>query len=327
VDYDNDGIQDLISGSYDPGDVYLIRGLGEGNYSEVESISDQEGTPLVHHPVAMKRYLDREADSDSDQDDAMNDRVASFGSWAAMMDWDDDGDLDMLIGAFDGSLFRRTNVGTRSDPKWSSESVPVLASGKPLHVHHHANPVVADWNDDGLQDLVVGSGNGSVGWFRNVGSVSKPEFDEWQQLIEGPSTSIFVQQYLSEGVSRAPGTRAQICVHDYNHDGHLDLLVGDYSDVYDVPKQTTKQRKKLTMMVRKQNAMIERILAAQERISQAMKSGEMTNEQAQTEMEQIYAEAKSEFGGEEDPVGKLLGESRVSGSVWLYLRKPSGKFD
>jgi len=105
------------------------------------------------------------------------------------------------------------------------------------------------------------------------------------------------------------------------------LLVGDYSDVYDVPKQTTKQRKKLTMMVRKQNAMIERILAAQERMSQAMKSGEMTSEQAQTEMEQIYAEAKSEFGGEEDPVGKLLGESRVSGSVWLYLRKPSGKFD
>ena len=331
MDYDNDGIQDFISGSYDPGDVYWIRGLGEGKYAEVKSISDQEGVPLVHHPVEMKRHLDRkeknEAEGEANQDDAMNDQLASFGSWAAMMDWDDDGDLDMLIGAFDGSLFRRMNVGTRSDPKWSSESVPVLAGGKPLHVHHHANPVVADWNDDGLQDLVVGAGDGSVGWFQNVGSASKPEFDERQQLIEGPSTSIFVQQYLSEGASRAPGTRAQICVHDYNHDGHLDLLVGDYSDVYDLPDQTTKQRKKLAMLVKKQNAIAEKVMAAQDRISKAFKSGDMTNDQAQAEMEEIYAEVKSEFGGEEDPMGKLLGKSRVSGSVWLYLRKPSTTID
>ncbi len=331
MDYDDDGTQDLISGSYDPGDVYLIRGLGEGKYAEVESISDQEGTPLVHHPVEMKRHLDREEKNEdageADQDDALNDRVASFGSWAAMMDWDDDGDLDMLIGAFDGSLFRRTNVGTRSDPKWSSESVPVLAGGKPLQVNHHANPVVADWNDDGLQDLVVGAGDGSVGWFRNVGSASKPKFDEWQELIGGPSNSIYVQQYLSEGMSRAPGTRAQICVHDYNHDGYLDLLVGDYSDVYDVPEQTTKQRKRLAVIVQKYNVMNEKVAAVQEKISKEMKSGDMTNEQAQAEMEQIYAEAKSYFGGEEDPIGKLLGESRVSGSVWLYLRKPSSTID
>ena len=317
MDYDDDGIQDFISGSYDPGDVYIVRGLGEGEYAEVESIRDDEGTPLVHHPIEMKRHLE----SDDDESDSMKDQLASFGSWAAMMDWDNDGDLDMLIGAFDGSLFRRMNVGTRSDPEWSPKSAPVMADGAPLKVHHHANPVVADWDADGLQDLVVGAGDGSVGWFRNTGTASKPEFSKLQQLVEGPSTSIFIQQYLSEAESLAPGTRAQICVHDYNHDGQLDLLVGDYSDVFDLPEQTTSERMKLAAIVRKQNIMIERVTAAREKISSEFKAGEITEEEAQAEMEKIYAEAKNDLGGEENPIENMLGESRVSGSVWLYLRK------
>ena len=317
MDYNNDGIQDVISGSYDPGDVYLIRGLGEGKYAKAESIEDEEGTPLVHHPIEMNRYLERATD-----DDAMMDRVASFGSWAAMMDWDDDGDLDMLIGAFDGSLFRRMNVGTRSEPKWSPESTPVLAGGEPLHVHHHANPVVADWDDDGLQDLVVGSGNGSVGWFRNTGTVSKPEFAKRQLLVEGPSTSIFVQQFLAEGQSLAPGTRAQICVHDYNHDGRLDLIVGDYSDFFEMPDLTRRERIELATFVRKQNAVGERVTAARDRMSAKFKAGEITEEEAQTEMEKIYAEAQNELG-DENPIEDLLEASRVSGTVWLYLRKPA----
>ena len=50
MDYDNDGVLDMVSGSYDPGDLYLFRGLGNGEYAARETLVDEAGTPLVHHP-------------------------------------------------------------------------------------------------------------------------------------------------------------------------------------------------------------------------------------------------------------------------------------
>ena len=56
MDYDNDGILDFISGSYDPGDTYLFRGLGDGRYAAVEKIVDKAGVPIVHHPEQLVEY-------------------------------------------------------------------------------------------------------------------------------------------------------------------------------------------------------------------------------------------------------------------------------
>ena len=39
MDFDADGILDMISGSYDPGDLYLFRGLGKGKYAKGETIA------------------------------------------------------------------------------------------------------------------------------------------------------------------------------------------------------------------------------------------------------------------------------------------------
>lgn len=134
MDYDDDGILDFISGSYDPGDVYLFRGLGDGEYAKVETILDEDDQPLVHHPVEFAEYarLTSEVGPGSDSDEATSARVASFGSWPAAVDWDDDGDLDMLIGDFGGGIYLRKNIGSRSEPIFDRESVRVKASGKSL---------------------------------------------------------------------------------------------------------------------------------------------------------------------------------------------------
>ncbi len=229
MDHDGDGTLDLISGSYDPGDLYFFRGLGKGKYAGVATLLDETSTPLVHHPAELEKYERLKRERPADDDEALRARVASFGSWPFPVDWDADGDLDMLIGTFSGQLYRRMNLGSRAKPVFSAESLAVEAEGAPLSVLGHCDPIAADWDGDGAWDLVVGSSDGSVVWFRNLGSKTEPRFGPEQTLVEAKAESKFLTQYLEPGESPAPGVRAQICVVDYDRDGRLDLLVGDYS--------------------------------------------------------------------------------------------------
>jgi len=314
VDYDDDGILDIISGSYDPGDVYLIRGLGNGEYAAVESITDEDGTPLVHHPKEMKRHLEEPGEQ--------SDQLASFGSWATPMDWDDDGDLDMLIGTFGGELFVRKNIGTREAPKYEGSSIQVNADGKPLKVHSHTSPVAVDWNTDGLVDLVVGSSE-------------QPEFSARRLLVGAPSDSIFLTQYLSPDEISVPGTRAQICVADYNGDGRLDLLVGDYfnrveldeswsdqkkAEMYAVFHQSAKSMKRFSAM-RKNFA--DRYTAALEKGPEAV---EAVNLEFKNEQEKLVEKSEKELASvtDENPddIDKIFNEAPSVSKIWLYLRKP-----
>ena len=51
MDFDGDGKLDLVSGSYDPGEVYLFRGLGRGKFAAREVICDKAGKPIVKVPI------------------------------------------------------------------------------------------------------------------------------------------------------------------------------------------------------------------------------------------------------------------------------------
>lgn len=338
MDYDNDGIQDIISGSYDPGDIYIMRGLGDGEYAAVESITDQDGTPLVHHPKELKRHLDRVAASDNPEtakydQEGIQDRLASFGSWPTMMDWDDDGDLDMIIGTFSGEIYLRENIGSRDQPKYDSSSEMVEADGKPLREESHACPVAADWDGDGLTDLVVGSGDGSVSWYKNLGST---RLGPRNVLVGAPSESIFIFQYLYPGDATVPGARAQICVRDFNHDGRLDLLLGDYSTKVMLDKSwSPQQTAEVNATLHQSAASMKRMLAVQKRFKEkymkALEAGDVDMEAMELEMKTEMEKAQKEGEALKIPVSKetgelvkeLLEEGQTVSKVWLYLRKPT----
>ena len=46
------------------------------------------------------------------------DKVESFGSRMTTVDWDDDGDLDIIVGTYDGLMFLRRNHGSRKNPAY-----------------------------------------------------------------------------------------------------------------------------------------------------------------------------------------------------------------
>ncbi|MCG8650938.1 MAG: VCBS repeat-containing protein, partial [Pirellulales bacterium] len=316
MDYNNDGILDLISGSYDPGDLYLSLGQGDGKYAAMESIVDKNGLPLVHHPEELASWqgLDEEKQT-SGNTDAIMLRVASFGSWPTTVDWDADGDLDMLIGSFGGQLFLRKNVGTRAKPEYDPEAIQIQADGKPLQVEKHAAPVIADWNQDGKWDLVVGSGDGAVGWFENVGTAQAPKFGKYNPLVAPGADSKFLVQYIGEGELPGLGVRAQICVTDYDQDGTLDLIVGDYSDVKVLRELNDEEIIEQAKVQKEIEALMAESAKVQKKYSdQYEETGEYDDEAFQEEMKK-FPEAYEKLAERDE---EFIKESRRASFIWLF---------
>lgn len=308
MDYDNDGVLDMISGSYDPGDIYLFRGLGEGQYAGAKSIVDKNGLELVHHPIEYAKWKRLHKGGG----DLIELRVASFGSWPTMVDWDSDGDLDMLIGSFEGNLFLRLNDGNRNCPEFQGSAIKVQVEGKPLHVNGHAAPVIADWDGDDRWDLVVGSSDGAVGWFRNTGTLKQPRFDRYRQLVSPASDSKFLEQSIKHGESPKLGTRAQICVEDYNNDGMLDLILGDYSDSSWLRDLTDAEKRSLSDLERKRQLLYATAMKLRKQFAQ-----DTNNPQFQEEMEEL-GDVMERLDKKHNSFFK---ERRNASFVWLFLRR------
>jgi hypothetical protein len=151
----------------------------------------------------------------SPQKHAINGRagLAVAGSAAPfIVDFDSDGDLDLLVGDAAGrvTLFANLRQGGRHAERLQFDEGVALA----LPVLPGAVPFVADWNNDGRKDLLVGLADGTVRLFHNSGTEQAPEFGAGSDLQT-------VGGVLSVAAQAAP------CVTDYNDDGVKDLLVGN----------------------------------------------------------------------------------------------------
>jgi hypothetical protein len=328
VDFDGDGKLDLVSGSYDPGELYLFRGLGKGKFAAREVIRDKSGRPILKVP---------------DQ----KDRVESFGSWMAMVDWDDDGDLDILVGTFEGMMFLRRNEGNRTKPVFAAENEWVMVGSKRLRVPvgEHANPVIADWDGDGRWDIISGSGDGGVYWYRNLGERGQPKFAPPVALVP-KHVGIGYSELLDAGQEPRPGTRSQIAVIDYDGDGKLDVLLGDFCTYLHVKNDLTPmQRREFEAVRDRQDKAVKQLRASMDALRERWKAmmkdvpkSEWTTPENNAKWQKMYQEMRTspEYKRHNDEYERLqkdllkhvdVGASKRDtpdvphGYVWLFRRK------
>lgn len=322
-DLDGDGIRDMLANSYDPGHAYLFRGLPGNRFAAREEMLDKASVPIRSSPVQKQNYQ-------------------SFGSFFEAVDWDADGDLDLLIGCFSGELKLRVNEGTAKSASFATENIAVEAAGEPLRVKAHLCPVVADWDGDGLWDIVAGSDDGSVTWFRNVGSKTSPTFKAGQTLVPAHDGTGYSRVIWSEE-DIVPGIRSQVEVTDYNGDGRLDLLVGDFYHAYEFKKNlSVEQKQEINKLIAEQRELgkplREKWEALQKDFAERYPGDESFSEQAVKEWDEAYkAYHESAEKMQSKERGKLIREKlrpfsadsavdaddleNAHGHVWLFIRK------
>lgn len=140
--------------------------------------------------------------------------LVGYNSNPDVVDWNEDGKKDIVIGEQTGYVRLYLNQGTNSNPVFTTYS-NIQSSGVSIN-WYRINPRVCDLDVDGKKDLVVGENTAHVFFYRNVGTNASPVFNGYDSL-ELTNGNPIVEYY---------GLRP-FCV-DYNGDGAIDILTSDY---------------------------------------------------------------------------------------------------
>jgi hypothetical protein len=304
VDFDGDGIGDILSGSYD-GDLYFFKGKGQGQFAA---------------PVKLRR-------------DGQNINLGASSTVFAV-DWRGTGRLDLLVGNMRGDLYLLPNDGTNARPAYGTPR-KLEAGGRPIQGPHHGDsqPVAADWDGDGLLDLIVGWGDGSVVWYRNVGSRTEPKLAKGVTLVPAAPPPNY-DDNAPPSRDTKPGVRAKVCVVDWNGDGRLDLLMGDFGGIYGTRPSLSEQDQKIEQEANRKMQELQRQMqpfydeyAKRLKVSaNALNSAQGKRERQTTAQEVLNQKEFRALQKEMQQVTEILRKYRRppqhQGHVWLYLRKP-----
>lgn len=220
IDWDKDGYLDLIVGQED-GRVALLR-------NSTSIINDR---PSFDSPTFFRQQADG----------------LKVGALCTpfSVDWDDDGDEDLIVGDTAGYISFVENVDGANPPRWAAP-IPLRADDEVIRIQAGKNgsiqgpaeakwgytvPAVADWNHDGLLDIVINSIWGEILWYENVGTKTSPTLAKAKPITvqwNGPVPKPAWLWWSPEGNQLVTQWRTSPMIADLDHDGLNDLVMLDH---------------------------------------------------------------------------------------------------
>ncbi|MCS7467783.1 exo-alpha-sialidase [Stieleria sp. ICT_E10.1] len=210
ADFDGDGDLDLLCGEFLDGFTYF-ENIGSRTgpvYAAGVKLNNNLGEPLVMHLQMIT---------------------------PTAIDWDGDGDMDLIVGDEDGRVALIENTGKLQErqpvflaPRYFRQEADTLKFGA------LATPYVYDWDGDGDEDILCGNTAGNIAYFENLGAGSNglpkwsaPSLVEVQsadgrtsapfRVMAGPSGSI-------QGPCEAKWGYTTLSVADVDDDGDPDIV-------------------------------------------------------------------------------------------------------
>lgn len=174
VDFDGDGNLDLVVGNFG-GTFYWFRGLGKGAFKPKPELIKAGDEPL---------------------------RIPGAHSDPFVIDWDGDGDLDLLSGSSNGGVYWAENIAGKGKPPVFRQFKTLIEPGKVVHdailseadlkgPTHATRIWVDDVNGDGKLDILVGD---CVTLVSPTKGLSEAEFKKkhaaWQKEYEAASAAL-----------------------------------------------------------------------------------------------------------------------------------------
>ncbi|OHB64261.1 MAG: hypothetical protein A2Y77_04370 [Planctomycetes bacterium RBG_13_62_9] len=330
MDLDGDGHLDILSGSW-PGELFLFRGMPNRSFAAPEMIKDKDGEIInigggIRDRSAGEGILiagsarwetadgKRFANYRGKRYESTAERpigITGTASVAHAVDWDGDGDYDLIVGDIQGNVHLIANEGTSKSYAFA-RGRQLQVDGQPLRVASRAGPCAADWDGDGDPDLLVGADDGSVLLFCNVGSAKSPELASAVQLVP-PGEALYGPQAPKEP---RRGIRSKICVADWNGDGRPDLLVGDLAyQKPDRPEPTAAEKAEHERMRR----ILEPVTNRYHDVTQSLYGPSRVRDKE--ERDKLSEERRQLIGQMEALESKLPSEYETHGWVWLFLRQ------
>ena len=210
ADFDGDGDLDLLCGEFLDGFTYF---QNTGTRSRPEYAAGQKLRNRQRMPLTMDLQM----------------------ITPTAIDWDSDGDIDLITGDEDGRVALIENTGELlsgvplfKTPFYFQQEADSLKFGA------LATPFAFDWDNDGDEDILCGNTAGYLGVFENLGP-AKNGLPKWSaprkikaksvgsdhaatfRVMAGPSGSI-------QGPCEAKWGYTTLSVADWNSDNHPDII-------------------------------------------------------------------------------------------------------
>jgi hypothetical protein len=223
VDYNADGTTDIFTATFD-GSPWVSLGSKEG-FLKPELVKDKNG-----ERVMLSQFWDYDAEKPmwTNKDHTEGVSKGAHCISAVVFDWDADGDFDIIMGDRDGGLWLTMNEGSAKEPKFAAVTKQVMVGEKALDAGGKITaPKVVDWDKDGLTDIIVGTFDGDVKLYRNIGKKGEPKLEAAKTILKKEASKD----------SALPEYGTYVDVVDFDNDGDWDLLIGAYTYFKDGAKE------------------------------------------------------------------------------------------